>query len=444
MTEDPGPLVRLIDDDEDLLTAQVQSLRRAGFTVEPFADPRAALEGLGADYPGVVLSDVRMPGIDGFELQRELQGRDPDLPVILLTGHGDVPMAVAALKGGAWDFLTKPAARDDLIAALRRATAARALVMENRALKRAAREAAPVDPFLAGDSAAMRSLRGAVARLAEAGAEVLILGPTGCGKTPVAEALHRDSPRRARALVTIDCPTLDPARFEVEMTGSAATGQVGRVQGRLEAAHRGTLYLSGIDRLAPSLQPRLLAMIEAGEIWPPGTAAPRPLDLRVLASAREDLGRMAQERRFLPDLHYRLSGVVLSVPPLAARREDLPALFRRFLVEACQRLSLPLPEMTVAIKARLAGHGWPGNLRELRQFAEVVALGLSSAPEATASGEAPGLSDLVAGYEAELIREALRLAGGHATQAMERLRLPRKTFYDKLARHGIRASDFRG
>ncbi|MEI4472194.1 sigma-54-dependent transcriptional regulator [Frigidibacter sp. MR17.24] len=442
--ETDAPLVRLIDDDPDLLAAQIQSLRRAGFRVEPFADPRAALEGLGPDYPGVVLSDVRMPGLDGFELQRLLAGRDPDLPVILLTGHGDVPMAVAALKAGAWDFLTKPVARDELTAALRRATAARALVIENRALRQLAREAPPpADPVLDGDSAPMRHLRAAIGRLAESGAEVLILGPAGSGKSAVAEALHRDGPLRARPFVTIDCPTLDPARFEAEMLGSPGAAGQGRVQGRLERAHRGTLYLSGIDRLAPVLQPRLLALIEASEIWPPGAAAARPLDLRLLASSREDLGRMAEEGRLLPDLHYRLSGVALSVPPLAARREDLPALFRRLLVDTCTRGGLPLPQMTVAVRARLAGHGWPGNLRELRQFVEATALGLAPLPGGDGDGTPPGLGDLVADYEAELIREALRLSSGNASRAMERLKLPRKTFYDKLTRHGIRAADFR-
>lgn len=441
-----APLVRLIDDDTDLLAAQTQALKIAGFVPEPFDCPLKALDGLTADYPGVILSDVRMPQIDGFELFRRVHALDPDLPVILLTGHGDVAMAVAALKAGAYDFLTKPVGLDDLSAALRRASAARALVMENRVL-RALRHVPPAENEpLPGTSAVMEHLRRTVARVAEAGVDALITGPSGVGKEAVARAVHRQSDRRARSFVHLSCGALDTAQFETEVLGNDVFGDArqARRAGRLERAHRGTLFLDDIDLLPLPLQARLLPVIETGEIWHNGASAPRQVDLRILAATRADLSSLVTLGAFRSDLFFRLSGVVLNVPPLAARPEDVTPIFRTFLIAACQRQDLAVPALTGLTRVRLGAHSWPGNLRELKHFAESTALGLTPFDIPQPDGDAPGLTDMVAGYEAELIREALRLSGGSASAALARLRLPRKTFYDKLTRHGIRPSDYRG
>lgn len=436
-------LVRLVDDDDDLRAAQVQTLRLAGINVEEFSLAADALRGITRDYPGVVLSDVRMPGMDGLDLFQRLHAIDPDLPVILLTGHGDVPMAVVALKAGAYDFLTKPVARDVLLAALHRAIGARALVLENRQLRQASHDPADAFPELGGSSEVMQHLRTALDRVAEAGSNALLVGPDGAGKLTAARAIHRLGPRRARPFVHLACDALDDARFDADLLGSdAATPRGARQAGQLERAQRGVLFLDRVDGLTPAMQARISAILEADEFRPAGAAAPRPLDVQILASTSGDLPRMAAEGRFDTRLFYRLSGTVLSVPSLAERREDIPALFRHFLLAACARLDRPAPPMTGAGKARLSAHGWPGNLPELRSFAESQAVGITPF-DAQADESAPGLADLVAAYEAELIRDALRLAGGNATAAMGRLRLPRKTFYDKLARHAIRPTDFR-
>ncbi|MTE01308.1 response regulator [Paracoccus sp. YIM 132242] len=435
-------LVRLVEDDEDLRAAQVQTLQLAGFRVEDFGLAADALAGMTRDYPGVVLSDVRMPGMDGLQLFGRLHAIDPDLPVILLTGHGDVPMAVAALKAGAYDFLTKPVGRDVLLAALNRAATARALVLENRELRQASHDASDSFPELSGSSEVMVHLRAALDRVSQAEGNALLTGPDGSGRLSVARAIHRQGPRRARAFVHLACDALDDARFEADLLGSEAAAPRGtRKAGQLERAQRGVLFLDRVDALTPAMQARLSAILEAGEFWPAGAAAPRGMDVQLLASTAADPARLAQGA-FDARLFYRLSGTVLPVPPLAERREDIPALYRHFLLAACARLDRPAPAMTGAVKARLSGHGWPGNLPELRGFAESQAIGVTPF-DAQEGGEAPGLSDLVAVYEAELIRDALRLAGGNATAAMARLRLPRKTFYDKLARHGIRPTDFR-
>lgn len=439
-----APLVRLVDDDPDLLAAQAQSLRLAGFRPEPFADPAAALRGLGPDWSGVVLSDVRMPGMDGFQLFQRIHALDPELPVILLTGHGDVPMAVAALKQGVYDFLTKPVGGEPLAAALARAASARALVLENRALRARQTDEPRTEIGLGGLSPVMVHLRDSIERLAQLGGDVLIAGPVGSGKRTAAGSIHRQSPRRARAFTHVPCAALDEARFDSEFIGQEPAGpRLPRQPGKLEKTHRGTLFLDEIDALAPALQARLQAIVQAGEIWPAGAAAPRPLDLRLIASSRRDLAQLVETGAFRGDLYYRISAARLRMPALSERREDIAALFRQFLLQACQRLNLPVAPVTGAVKARLAGYGWPGNLSELQQFAESHALGLAAFEGGAAGDGAPGLADLVADYEAELIRDALRLAEGNATQAMARLKLPRKTFYDKLGRHGIRPADFR-
>lgn len=436
-------LVRLVDDDDDLRAVQVQTLRLAGIDVEDFDRADAALAGVTRDYPGVVLTDVRMPGMDGLELFRRLHAIDPELPVILLTGHGDVPMAVAALKAGAYDFLTKPVSRDVLLASLNRAISARALVLENRQLRQMSHDASEHFPELVGDSDVMIHLRAALDRVAQAGGNALLSGPDGAGRSIVARAIHRQGPRRARPFVHVACDALDDVRFDGDLFGTEAAGLRGtRQAGHLERAQRGVLFLDRLDSLAQPLQTRLAAIVESGEFRPSGATAPRSLDVQILASTTADPEQSVAAGILDRRLFYRLSGTILAVPPLSDRRADIPALYRHFLLAACARLNRPVPVMSGAVKARLSAHTWPGNLPELRGFAERQAVGVTPfTAQADSSGS--GLSDLVAAYEAELICDALREAGGNATAAMGRLGLPRKTFYDKLARHGIRPTDFR-
>ncbi len=436
-------LVRVVDDDEDMRAAQVQTLQLAGFEVQDFAQATKALEGVTADFPSVFLTDVRMPGMDGLELFQRLHAIDPELPVILLTGHGDVPMAVAALKAGAYDFLTKPVARDVLVAAVNRAAGARALVLENRDLRSARHDAAEMFPELSGDSEVIQHLRILLDRVSHAEGNALLIGPPGAGKLIAARAIHRQGPRRARSFVHVACDTMDEARFEGHlMSAESPNLRSTRQPGPLERAQRGILFLDRIDALSAATQARLSAIFEAGEFWPAGAVAPRALDVQLLASSSADPAPMVADGKFDPRLFYRLSAAILPVPGLAQRREDIPALYRHFLLDACARLDRPAPHITEAVKARLSMHNWPGNLPELRGFAESQAMGVSTL-KAPQDSDTRGLTDLVAAYEAELIRDALRLARGNATAAMQELRLARKTFYDKLTRHNIKPAEFR-
>jgi two-component system C4-dicarboxylate transport response regulator DctD len=436
--------VLLVDDDADLLAALTQTLELAGFEVLTCASAVEALRRVTNAFDGVVLSDVRMPQMDGLALFRRFQTMDADLPVILLTGHGDVPMAVQAIKDGAYDFLTKPVSSDVLVPALRRAATARRLVMENRALRQAAapRNVWPV--ALIGDSPAMTRLRDTIAQVADADVDVLIEGPGGSGKAQAARMLHRLSGRRSRAFVHVACASLKEDGFDLELFGTASgTGYAAasrRTPGRLEKAHRGVLFLDDVDHLTPAQQAAIFRALDAHEIWPSGADSPVPVDLRVIAASGGDLSLAVREGRFRSDLFYRLSGVSLSVPPLSARGQDIGLLFQHMLMAASARLKRPAPPITEAARARLYSHDWPGNLRELEHFAERFALGLTTDAECA---EEDGLAERVARFEAEVLRETLARCEGKAQAAMQRLNLARKTFYDKLNRYGIVIGDYR-
>lgn len=440
--------VAFIDDDEALRAANVQSLMLAGLQVAPYPSAMAALEALDGDFPGVVVSDIRMPRIDGLELFRRLKRLDPDLPVILITGHGDIAMAVDAMREGAYDFVAKPFAVDRLIGSIRHALEKRRLVLENRALRRAA-ETASEDMPLIGTTPVMERLRRTLHQVADADVDVLVEGETGAGKEVVANALHRWSHRAARAFVAVNCGALPETVIESELFGhepGAFTGAQRKRVGRFEHAHGGTLFLDEIEAMSPALQVKLLRVLEAREITPLGTNEVRRVDVRVVAATKTDLLQLVRQGTFREDLYYRLHVVSVRVPPLRERREDVPLLFGHFLARAAKRFRREPPPLSPAIRMRLERHDWPGNVRELAHYAERVALGLEDGEAAavTAAPDPSGtLPERVDAYEANLIREALAAAEGDIRAALAALGLPRKTFYDKLRRHGIDQNAYR-
>jgi len=439
----PAGKILLVDDDDALRGAVAQGLELRGFEVAAFDSAPAALKALSRDFEGAVVSDVRMPGMDGLALFERIQAVDPDIPVLLITGHGDVAMAVAALQDGVYDFVSKPFPMERLTAALARAVEKRGLVLDNRRLE-AASQTSGGSPLL-GDTPVMQRLRATIAQLAEAEVDVLIQGETGAGKGLVAHALHRGGARKGRPMVTVNCAALPEAVFEIELFGAA--GAAGRPStGRIERADRGVLFLDEIEGLSPTMQAKLLRVVEEREIWPVGAAEPRHLDLRIIAASKIDLAEAVRDGAFRADLYYRLNVVTLVVPPLRERREDVPTLFGHFLAEAAARLRRPAPRLTATIRDHLLGHDWPGNVRELAHYAERVALGLPSALVAevgAAQGPAASLADRTGRYEAMVIRETLAACDGDARTAMTLLQTPRKTFYDKLRRHGIEIDRYR-
>jgi two-component system C4-dicarboxylate transport response regulator DctD len=442
MMTEADQIVFFVDDDAALREANVQTLELAGLSVRAFADAASLLATVVPECNGVVVSDIRMPRMDGLQLFARLRELDAELPVILITGHADVPMAVGALRDGAFDFLPKPFAADHLVASVRRALAHRRLILDNRALRAAA--ASPPDSPLIGDSPAMVRLRDSVAQVARAEVDVLIEGETGTGKELVAAMLHRGSPRAARPFVAVNCAALPDAHAEIELFGHAADAVPhGRFErsGRIEASNRGTLFLDDIDGMPLAVQPRLLRVLEEREVLPVGAERPIPLDLRVIASAKRDLLALAQQGAFRSDLYFRLNVVRLSLPPLRERRSDIAQLFAAFVAEAAVQTGQDGFHMTDAIRRHLLDHDWPGNVRELRNFAFSAVLNLidGSGP-ATARQTLP---DRVAAYEAMLLREALEATRGNVARAIDLLGIPRKTFYDKMARAGLAAGEFR-
>ncbi|MDJ1156661.1 sigma-54 dependent transcriptional regulator [Chelatococcus sp. SYSU_G07232] len=436
---EPCRRVAFVDDDEDLRRANVQSLELAGFEALPFAGAEEALATVGADFPGIVVSDIRMPRMDGLQLFARLKTVDPDLPVILVTGHGDIAMAVEAMREGVYDFVAKPYAAERLVASVRRALEKRELVLENRRLRRAVERAAEDLPLI-GDTPAMERLRHTIRHIADADVDVLVEGETGTGKEVVAGQLHRLSRRRDRPFVAVNCGALPESVIESELFGhepGAFTGAQRKRIGRIEHADGGTLFLDEIESMPASLQVRLLRVLEAREVTPLGTNEVRPVDLRVVAATKVDLGDPARRADFREDLFYRLNVVTIRIPPLRERRADVPLLFAHFLTRAAERFRSEPPAVTEAVRRRLLEHDWPGNVRELAHFAERVALGLAEDGPAARAAAGTSLPQRIEAYEAELIREALAANGGDVRSTIEALGIPRKTFYDKLARHGI-------
>ncbi len=444
---DPAERIVFIDDEEDVRRANRQSLELDGFAVECFGDAESALAAIRAEPPGVVVSDVRLPGMDGRALFERLHATDPELPVILITGHGDIPMAVRALRSGVYDFLAKPYAAEALIGSVRRALERRGLVLENRRLRARLEAAVDEDPAFLGISPAIVRLRRLVRDVAAADVDVLVLGETGSGKEVVASALHRWSRRVSRNFVAMNCGALPETVVESELFGHEAgafTGALKRRVGRIEHAHGGTLFLDEIESMPLPLQVKLLRVLQERTIEPLGSNEIRPIDMRVVAATKVDLGQAAAQGTFRDDLYHRLNVIVVEIPPLRDRREDVMLLFQHFLTRAADRFGREPPPITPAVRDHLARHTWPGNVRELGHFAERCALGFP--PEdrgAVAPGPAATLSEQVDRFERDLIRDELIVAGGDVRIAAESLGIPRKTLYDKLNRHGLAATDFR-
>ncbi|WP_439567416.1 sigma-54-dependent transcriptional regulator [Sphingopyxis sp.] len=432
-----------VDDDDALRAATTQSLELAEIDVRAFADAESALAEIDARFVGAVVTDIRMPRLDGLEFFARIRAIDPDIPVILITGHADVPMAIGALKSGAFDFLAKPYATDHLLAAVRKALETRRLVLDNRMLREAA--ASSADSPLIGDSPIMSQLRATILQIARADIDVLVEGETGTGKELAALLLHRKGPRSGRPFVAVDCGALPEQLAEVELfghdRGAVGYGAIAR-EGRVEQANRGTLFLDGIDNMPLAIQSMLLRVVEERKVQPIGATDPRAVDLRIIASARGDLQKSVSAGSFREDLFYRLNVVRLRMPPLRERRADIPALFACFVEEAMGRLSAQDFAMSDAARRFLIEHDWPGNVRELRNFAYSEVLGIDA--RASETGEAMAtLPERIAQFEAHAIRDALASTNGDVTAALAILRVPRKTLYDKLARHAIDPKSYR-
>ena len=442
----PELRVLLVEDDPAVRFAHAQTLKLAGLDVEACASAEAALEKLHPLFPGILLVDVRLPGMDGLALLERAQRMEPALPVIVITGHGDVAMAVQAMRAGAYDFLEKPAPAERLVDAAKSAMERRQLTFEMADLRRKLQQKDGIERILIGKSSGISDLRRDILQLAEAGPDVLILGETGAGKELVARCLHEASPARDKPFVAINCGAIPENMFESELFGherGAFTGAQMQRIGKIEYASGGTLFLDEVESMPMAMQVKLLRVLQFRQIERLGSNKPVPVSIRVVAATKTDLAALSTAQQFRSDLYFRLNVVSLEIPPLRARREDIPLIFEHHVAQAAQRYGREVPAVGEALMRDLMSYDWPGNVRELANVADRFVLGVLPARFRESVAQPRGLNEMVFDFERGLIVEALRRHAGNVAAAAEALAIPKKTLYDKLKRFDLNSEDYR-
>jgi two-component system C4-dicarboxylate transport response regulator DctD len=421
-------------------------LELAGFQVAVFETAEEALKQIDNRTSAVVVSDIRLPGIDGLALLQRLQQMDPTLPIILITGHGDISMAVEAMQKGAYDFIEKPFSAERLVDTVRRALDKRRLVLENRTLKSELSAENSLGPRIIGKTPAIRALKKTINQLADTAADILLMGETGTGKELVARSLHEQSQRRDKNFVAVNCGAIPENLIESELFGhekGAFTGAETKRIGKFEYANHGTVFLDEVESMPLSSQVRLLRVLQERSLERIGSNESIELDIRIIAATKVDLKRVAERGEFREDLYYRLNIVTLELPRLRERREDIPLLFQHFLLVAAARYAKVAPAMPENLSQKLMAFNWPGNVRELRNAAERFVLlgdecGLRLDDNSVISPCTPmTLPEHVEAFERAMIEQALAESGGVIKMTMELLGLPRKTLYDKMRKYGL-------
>ncbi|WP_193371270.1 sigma-54-dependent transcriptional regulator [Pelagibius marinus] len=442
--ETPGYRILVVDDDREMRDSLNHLLGKAGWLVETLASGVEAEARIAALQPDVVLSDVRMPGMSGLDLLRRLVGAGGP-PVVLISAHGDIPMAVEAMSDGAYTFLEKPFDPRRLLTALRHAAEHYRLRQDTARLRARLARLSDLDRILLGDTKAMQDLRVDVLDLGETDATVMLLGETGTGKELVARALHDLSPRAPSPFIAVNCAAIPDGHFEDTMFGNAEG-----LQGTLAAADGGTLFLDEIGAFPPAAQAKLLRAIETREFLPVGATQPVSSDFRLVSASNEQLDAAVAEGKFREDLLYRLNTVVLSLPPLRERREDIPLLFQHFAAQNAASFEIDPPDMTAEDLAALLSHDWPGNVRELRHVAERRVLaarrGRGSVADAISldndSADVPEtLREAVAVFERQLIAKAIQTHKGRMDAVAEALGIGRRTLNEKIVKLGLKKAD---
>ncbi|MBS1182998.1 MAG: dctD [Proteobacteria bacterium] len=439
--------VLIVEDDPDVLLGCEQALQLDGMHTVGAGSVEEALRRIAEAPPGVIVSDVRLPGRDGLALLRDMQAFDVDLPVILITGHGDVSLAVQSMRSGAYDFIEKPFSPEHLVEVVRRAREKRALTLEVRRLRHKLTDGGRLEGRVIGRSAAIVKLRRVIADIAGTSASVLISGDTGTGKELIARCLHDESPRRKGHFVAINCGGLPEHLVESELFGHEAgafTGAAKRRIGKIEYASGGTLFLDEVETMPVSVQIKLLRVLQERTLERLGSNTPVAVDCRIVAAAKGDLGKMAADGRFRADLYYRLAVASLMLPALRDRREDIPLLFAHFTEQASVVHGRPASALDDVRLRTLMAYDWPGNVRELRNVADRCVLGIETGfpPFAEAAAIEPlSLTEAVVAFERAMIIDALGRSGGSLGRTASALRIPKSTLYDKMTRLGIADDD---
>ncbi|MBK1850436.1 sigma-54-dependent Fis family transcriptional regulator [Marinobacter sp. 1-4A] len=449
MTE---PSIIFVDDDPHIRKAMTQTLTLEDLTVSCFESAESGLEVITPEYNGVVLCDYNMPGMDGLEMLNAIQAVDKTIPVIILTGQGDISTAVSAMQQGAYDFIEKPFDHDALIELLRHALEKRHLALENRRLKAQLRHLARPGPRILGDTPSMQKVMDTITPILDISANTLLFGETGSGKDALARYIHENSPRGAHNFVAINCGAVPENLIESELFGHEAgafTGADKRRIGKIEHAHLGTLFLDEVESMPIPLQIKLLRVLEEQKVERLGSNQVQDVDVRIIAATKADLKALSDEGSFRADLYYRLNVVKVDIPPLRERKEDIPMLFHHFVLIAAARYDRESIPLDASQAARLMHHSWPGNVRELRNLAErYVLLGPSALDdsEPVAKADVSGrrtLAEMMDSFEHSVLTSALNACHGSIKDTMVQLGVARKTLYDKMKKHGLDKAQFK-
>jgi len=436
--------ILVIDDDPEMRDSLMVLLESSRFSVRLLERADDALNAIADRAPDVILSDVRMPGMTGIELLGVLN-TETSPPIVLMSAHADIPMAVEAMQQGAYNFLEKPFDPRRLIKLLSNAAKLSRLARRHDRLRDRLSALSGLDRILIGESALIRDLREEIQDLAESTASVLISGETGTGKELVARALHDLGPRAAEPFVAVNCSAIPMAHFEEAMFGSADGGE-----GYLARADRGTLFLDEVARIPLEAQSKLLRVIETRQYSPIGTVDLRDSDFRVVAASNDNLGDAIADGSFREDLYFRLNTMVIAMPALRHRRDDIPLLFRHFLGLFSETYGVSPPDLTTEDAVMLMSHEWPGNVRELRTVAERRILaarrGGGSVEDAlrldSGHEDVPEtLREAVAALERRLIANALVANQGRMDATAEALGIGRRTLNEKIVKLGLKKED---
>jgi two-component system, NtrC family, response regulator HydG len=441
------PIVMVVDDEEANRLTLERILVREGLDVRHAPDGRVALDRIREEAPALLLTDLKMPGIDGLALMRAAKQLVPDLEVILMTAYGTVETAVEAMKEGAYDFVTKPLRRTDIVRSVKNALVKRALVVENRELRSKLARAVPDDVI--GRSAGMRTLIEEARQVADSMASVLICGESGTGKGLLARWLHGSSPRRDQPFVTVNCASLPESLLESELFGyepGAFTGARGRKEGRFDLARTGTLFLDEVTAVPPHVQVKLLRVLQEGEYERIGGTKTLRADVRIVAASNENLDDAIRRGALREDLYYRLNVVRLDIPPLRERTDDIPLLARHFMALHAERNARAMTAMAADALEALQNWSWPGNVRELENAIERAVvlsrddvLDLADLPPAIRNNqEAPDRLVFSVGsplktVERRMIEATLRQVSGDKALAADLLGITARTIYRREA-----------
>jgi DNA-binding NtrC family response regulator len=450
----PAARILVVDDEFSVRDSLLNWFRKDGYQVRAVGNATEALRALQDERVDVALLDIKMPGMDGMELQEHIHRIDPQIAVIMITAFASVETAVRALKQGAFDYVTKPIDPDELSHLVRRALEQRRLERENERLRESIDDLVAVDAIV-GESANMQKTLELVRHVAKTDATVLVRGESGTGKELIARAVHANSGRRYFPIVPVNCGAIPETLLESELFGhekGAFTGAQYRRKGKIEMADGGTLFLDEVGAIPPKMQVDLLRVLETRELTRLGGSRPVKVDFRVICATNEDLEKAVQKGTFREDFYFRVNVFTIDIPPLRERRSDIPLLARHFVERFARQMDKRITGITAAAMDLLVAQDWPGNVRELSNAIE-RAMVVGTPPDIR-PGDLPlrasrtlgtGAGDVsLAEIERRHIADVLERAGWNISRAAEILDIDRATIYNKIKRYGLERPDTEG